>query len=484
MKRKRIFSCFLTVMLVLVMAMPVFAASGKTPSAVSVTKAAAAKNSVTVTWKKSKYATSYRIYYKQAGAKKWTTLATISSKNLKYTHKSSKKYPLKGGKKYSYTVRAYNKYGRKWSFYDTKGKTVTIPAVPSTVRASAKANSYKQVTVTWTKSINATNYVVYYRPSASSRWTKIKSVSAKTPKYVHKSSSKYPIKAGKTYYYIVKGYNKTFKTYGGYYKDGAKVKVPKKTVLNPTVTPSQPPVTVTPTPTKKPTATPQPTKKPTPKPTATPDTESPEQVKKDIKEVIRLTNKVRKKYGKNAVKENAALDAGAAVRAKEIYTKFSHERPDGRRSSSAYHEAGAGNIVGENIAGKSSPEGVVEAWEQSPGHLVAMIDKRATHIGVGYYKGYCVQVFAQNPDQKFTLTVDANSGYFPDKDNAEKYTIQVPAGMTLYAKDIAKPVKANATFEKWTIFDSTEIEGGIRDKIHMYDSQTLKANWTDNNSSY
>lgn len=496
MKRKRIISCFLAVLLVLVMAMPVFAASGKTPSAVSVTKAAAAKNSVTVTWKKSKYATSYRIYYKQAGAKKWTTLATISSKNLKYTHKSSKKYPLKGGKKYTYTVRAYNKYGKKWSSYDKKGKTVTIPAVPSTVRASAKANSYKQVTVTWTKSINATNYVVYYRPSASSKWTKIKSVSAKTPKYVHKSSSKYPIKAGKTYYYIVKGYNKTFKTYGGYYKDGAKVKVPKKTVLNPTVTPSQPPVTVTPTPTKKPTATPQPTKKPTPKPTqkpkptatpkptAIPDPESPEQVKKDIKEVIRLTNKVRKKYGKNAVKESAALDAGAAVRAKEIYTKFSHQRPDGTNNATAYHAAGAGNILGENITTGSSPERAVELWEESKGHLVTLIDKRATHIGVGYYKGFWVQVFAQNPDQKFTLTVDANGGYFPDKDNAEKYTIQVPAGMTLYAKDITKPVKANATFEKWTIFDSTEIEGGIRDKIHMYDSQTLKANWTDNNSSY
>lgn len=500
MKRKRIFSCFLTVMLVLVMAMPVFAASGKTPSAVSVTKAAAAKNSVTVTWKKSKYATSYRIYYKQAGAKKWTTLATISSKNLKYTHKSSKKYPLKGGKKYSYTVRAYNKYGRKWSFYDTKGKTVTIPAVPSVVKASAKANSYKQVTVTWTKSINATNYVVYYRPSASSRWTKIKSVSAKTPKYVHKSSSKYPIKAGKTYYYIVKGYNKTFKTYGGYYKDGAKVKVPKKTVLNPTVTPSQPPVTVTPTPMKKPTATPQPTKKPTPKPTqkpkptatpkptTTPDPESPEQVKKDIKEVIRLTNKVRKKYGKNAVKENAALDAGAAVRAKEIYTKFSHQRPDGRRSSSAYHEAGAGNIVGENIAGKSSPEGVVEAWEQSPGHLVAMIDKRATHIGVGYYKGYCVQVFAQNPDQKFTLTVDANGGYFPDKDNAEKYTIQVPAGMTLEVKDISKPAKKDSEIISWTLIydDGYEITSPIEknNKLHMTENLKLRADWADSNSSY
>ena len=109
MKRKRIFSCFLTVMLVLVMAMPVFAASGKTPSAVSVTKATAAKNSATVTWKKSKYATSYRVYYKQAGAKKWTALATFSSKNLKYTHKSSRKYPLKGGKKYTY----YRSHGNK-----------------------------------------------------------------------------------------------------------------------------------------------------------------------------------------------------------------------------------------------------------------------------------------------------------------------------------------------------------------------------------
>ena len=496
MKRKRIFSCFLTVMLVLVMAMPVFAASGKTPSAVSVTKAAAAKNSVTVTWKKSKYATSYRIYYKQAGAKKWTTLATISSKNLKYTHKSSKKYPLKGGKKYSYTVRAYNKYGRKWSFYDTKGKTVTIPAVPSVVKASAKANSYKQVTVTWTKSINATNYVVYYRPSASSRWTKIKSVSAKTPKYVHKSSSKYPIKAGKTYYYIVKGYNKTFKTYGGYYKDGAKVKVPKKTVLNPTVTPSQPPVTVTPTPMKKPTATPQPTKKPTPKPTqkpkptatpkptTTPDPESPEQVKKDIKEVIRLTNKVRKKYGKNAVKENAALDAGAAVRAKEIYTKFSHQRPDGTNNATAYHAAGAGNILGENITTGSSPERAVELWEESKGHLVTLIDKRATHIGVGYYKGFWVQVFAQNPDQKFTLTVDANGGYFPDKDNAEKYTIQVPAGMTLEDKNIKKPIRDGYTFSSWAVIydDGYEIPSISEGKNHMNENKLYKANWTDSSN--
>ena len=115
------------------------AASKRTPARPAVTKVTATKNSATVTWKKSKYATSYRIYYKQAGTKKWVTLATVSSKNLKYTHK----YLLKGGKKYTYTVRAYNKYGRKWSSYDKKGKTVTIPAMPSTVKANAEVKAYR-----------------------------------------------------------------------------------------------------------------------------------------------------------------------------------------------------------------------------------------------------------------------------------------------------------------------------------------------------
>ena len=120
MKRKRIISCFLAVLLVLVMAMPVFAASGKTPSAVSVTKAAAAKNSVTVTWKRASNATSYRVYYKQAGARKWTVLANVSSKTTKYVHKTSRKYPLQGGKKYIYKVRDYNNYSNKLGRYYIK----------------------------------------------------------------------------------------------------------------------------------------------------------------------------------------------------------------------------------------------------------------------------------------------------------------------------------------------------------------------------
>ena len=463
------------------------AASKRTPARPAITKVTATKNSATVTWKKSKYATSYRIYYKQAGAKKWTTLATTSSKNLKYTHKSSRKHLLKGGKKYTYTVRAYNKYGRKWSSYDKKGKTVTIPAVPSIVKTRVKANNYKQTTVTWTKSINATNYLVYYRSADTTKWTRIANVSSKTLKYVHKSSRKYPVEAGRTYYYMVRGYNKTFKTYGSYNKAGLQVVIPERPAATPTAVPTVAP-TATPKPTQKPkpTATPKPTQKP--KPTATPKpTETPLNTEKFIKEVIRLTNIERQKAGKNAVQENAALDKGAAVRAKECAIKYGHHRPNGEIFSTAYYESGAGNILGENIAvGFLTPKGVVEGWVNSQGHYVTMIDSRATHMGAGCYKKdgviYWVQIFAKNPDQKFTLTVDANGGTFPDKGGVEKYTMQIPAGMTLSIDNISKPEKDGSRFDKWTTVYDDGYETKQTTEIHMSETKTLKANWTENPS--
>ena len=463
------------------------AASKRTPARPAITKVTATKNSATVTWKKSKYATSYRIYYKQAGTKKWTTLATISSKNLKYTHKSSRKHLLKGGKKYTYTVRAYNKYGKKWSSYDKKGKTVTIPAVPSIVKTRVKANNYKQTTVTWTKSINATNYLVYYRSADTTKWTRIANVSSKTLKYVHKSSRKYPIEAGKTYYYMVRGYNKTFKTYGSYSKTGMQVVIPEKPAATPTAAPTVEP-TATPKPTQKPkpTATPKPTQKP--KPTATPKpTETPLNTEKFIKEVIRLTNIERQKAGKNSVQENAALDKGAAVRAKECAIKYGHHRPNGEIFSTAYYESGAGNILGENIAvGFLTPKGVVDGWVNSQGHYVTMIDSRATHMGAGCYKKdgviYWVQIFAKNPDQKFTLTVDANGGTFPDKGGVEKYTMQIPAGMTLSIDNISKPENDGSRFDKWTTVYDDGYETKQTTAIHMSETQTLKANWVENPS--
>ena len=477
----------LAVML-LIPAVPAQAAS-RTPGKVTLSSVTASgSNKVTIKWKKASNATQYRIYWKEARAKSWKTLANVSASKTSYTHTSNKKATLKGGKKYTYTVRAYNKYGRKWSSYDKKGKTVTIPAVPSIVKTRVKANNYKQTTVTWTKSINATNYLVYYRSADTTKWTRIANVSSKTLKYVHKSSRKYPVEAGKTYYYMVRGYNKTYKTYGSYNKAGMQVVIPERPAATPTVTPTVAP-TATPKPTQKPkpTATPKPTQKP--KPTATPKpTETPLNTEKFIKEVIRLTNIERQKAGKNSVQENAALDKGAAVRAKECaLVKYSHTRPDGTNANTAYHEAGAGNIRGENIAvGFRTPKEFVNGVVNSPGHYVTMADSGATHIGVGCYKKggviYWVQIFAKDPDQKFTLTVDANGGTFPDKGGVEKYTIQVPAGMTLSIDNISKPENDGSRFDKWTTVYDDGYETKQTTAIHMSETQTLKANWTENPS--
>lgn len=476
----------LAVML-LIPAVPAQAAS-RTPGKVTLSSVTTSgSNKVTIKWKKASNATQYRIYWKEARAKSWKTLANVSASKTSYTHTSNKKATLKGGKKYTYTVRAYNKYGKKWSSYDKKGKTVTIPAVPSIVKTRVKANNYKQTTVTWTKSINATNYLVYYRSADTTKWTRIANVSSKTLKYVHKSSRKYPIEAGKTYYYMVRGYNKTFKTYGSYSKTGMQVVIPEKPAATPTAAPTVEP-TATPKPTQKPkpTATPKPTQKP--KPTATPKpTETPLNTEKFIKEVIRLTNIERQKAGKNSVQENAALDKGAAVRAKECAIKYGHHRPNGEIFSTAYYESGAGNILGENIAvGFLTPKGVVDGWVNSQGHYVTMIDSRATHMGAGCYKKdgviYWVQIFAKNPDQKFTLTVDANGGTFPDKGGVEKYTMQVPAGMTLSIDNISKPENDGSRFDKWTTVYDDGYETKQTTAIHMSETQTLKANWVENPS--
>ena len=133
-KAKSVITILLTALMIITM-LPTtaFAASSKkAPSKVSITKVTASTNAVTVKWKKASNATSYRIYYKQSGAKKWTTVANVSGSKTSYTHKSSKKTPLVGGKKYVYTVRAYNKSSKKWGKYNTKGVSVTVPKKNST----------------------------------------------------------------------------------------------------------------------------------------------------------------------------------------------------------------------------------------------------------------------------------------------------------------------------------------------------------------
>lgn len=585
-KTRKYLLCLLTLALMLFLpAAAAQAASGQQPGYVSsITAKVSGNNQVTVTWKKAKNATSYRVYYKQAGGK-WKTLANVN--DTKYTHTSSKKYPLTEGKKYVYTVKAYNRYGRKWGSYDRNGKTVTIPAIPGKVNVTkVKANSYQEVQVNWSKAKNATSYHVYYKEAGARNWRKIDSVSGRYTSFKHRSSKSFPLKPGKKYVYTVKAYNGRFKKWGSYNTKGWSVSVPKKPegkvpgtvklcyvsattdseviidwegVENATsyciyykesgaknwvkiatvgsntqfyihesssayplkasckylytiraynsdskkwggyntkgwsvTTPEDPDATPMPQPTEAPKPSPKPTSTPKPTPTATP-TPSPEEIaanaEKMAKEVIRLTNIERRKYGLTELKYHAKLQQAAMTRAKELEIKFAHERPDGSDIGTAAFEAGVGNPGGENIgAGFTKPEAVVKAWMDSDGHRTTMLQSHYTHIGVGYYKGkngtgYWVQEFSSGPDEKCTLTVDANGGTFPSKGGVEKFEMAVPKGMTLYADDFEKPVKAGCVFEKWTSLYPDGYENNKTTKIHMNESKTLKANWKDATAS-
>ena len=289
-KRKGIIAA-LVVVLAIMLIVPVMlqtpseAASKKKPAKVTVTSVkASGTNQVAIKWRKAKYATNYRIYWKQAGTKKWKTLATVRSNRLSYTHKSSSKAKLVGGKKYVYTVRAYNRYGRKWGAYNSKGKTVTIPAVPGKVNITqTNATSDQKVTITWNKTSNATSYRVFYKKSGAKKWITVANVSASKNSYTHSNNKKTPLAAGSKYVYTVRAYNKTSRKWGAYNTKGVVVTVPKKNApvptqpAKPTAIPTQKPKPTTPViPSPSPEDTPDisgPTSTPTPapaKPTATP----------------------------------------------------------------------------------------------------------------------------------------------------------------------------------------------------------------------
>lgn len=105
--------------------------------------------------------------------------------------------------------------------------------------------------------------------------------------------------------------------------------------------------------------------------------------------VFELTNLERAKEGLPAFEKMETLKNVALTRAWELTVEYraDHSRPDGTTCTGAFNENGI--IYGgwaENIAaGQDTPEGVVEAWMNSPSHRAAILNKDYTYMGVGYY---------------------------------------------------------------------------------------------------
>jgi uncharacterized YkwD family protein/spore coat assembly protein SafA len=125
-------------------------------------------------------------------------------------------------------------------------------------------------------------------------------------------------------------------------------------------------------------------------------------VKRIENEVVRLTNEQRAKYGLPPLKIDWQLARVARYKSADMRDKnyFQHNSPTYGSPFTMMKNFGIQyRTAGENIAaGQRTPQEVVNAWMNSPGHRANILNKNFTHIGVGYAKGgsyghYWTQMF-------------------------------------------------------------------------------------------
>ncbi|MBQ7795021.1 MAG: hypothetical protein IJ374_00460 [Lachnospiraceae bacterium] len=119
-----------------------------------------------------------------------------------------------------------------------------------------------------------------------------------------------------------------------------------------------------------------------------------------IQQVVDLVNAERTKAGVALLTATPELNNAAGIRAEEISTLFSHDRPNGTRYRTVLDDnAISYRGCGENVAsGYRTPEEVVSGWMGSDGHKENLLKADYTSIGIGYYKdsngySYWAQIF-------------------------------------------------------------------------------------------
>ncbi len=128
--------------------------------------------------------------------------------------------------------------------------------------------------------------------------------------------------------------------------------------------------------------------------TKTDDTDSADTA---AEQVLELVNKEREAAGVEPMTLDKELCAAAQIRAEEIASVFSHDRPDGSSCFSVLDGySGQTWIRGENIAmGQRNSEEVMNSWMNSPGHKSNILNSDFTKLGVGYDSSHntWVQIF-------------------------------------------------------------------------------------------
>ncbi len=160
--------------------------------------------------------------------------------------------------------------------------------------------------------------------------------------------------------------------------------------------------------------TPAPTKPEATKPVVTqPETPAAEEPATDNNEntavssyeqkVVELVNVERQKAGLPALKLDASISNIARMKSKDMADNnyFAHQSPTYGSAGDMLSKFGIKwSAWGENIAsGQKTPESVVTAWMNSPGHKANIMSSNYSRIGVGYVTNsngtpYWTQMFA------------------------------------------------------------------------------------------
>ncbi|XID91310.1 CAP domain-containing protein [Paenibacillaceae bacterium WGS1546] len=106
-------------------------------------------------------------------------------------------------------------------------------------------------------------------------------------------------------------------------------------------------------------------------------------------EVLKLTNAEREKAGlAPCAGDETSLNRSARAKSQDMATNnyFSHDSPTYGDPFAMMRSFGVQyRSAGENIAkGQPTPQEVVQAWMNSPGHRANILNGAYTHLGVGY----------------------------------------------------------------------------------------------------
>lgn len=209
---KKLFAVILTVMTLVSVVTPCYAASF-TNRTVELNKVVNTVSGPKISWNKLS-GSKYYIVYRRNADNKWERIGKVSSDKTSY---KDTKVKTKTGN-YVYTVKAQNK-NKKYSKYSRKGIKANFVATPEINKAVTTYSNY--IKLEWNKIKGASGYAIYRKSSSDSNYKRIATVKGgSTVTYYDKTSKK----SNTTYVYTIKAYKTINKknVYSSCYTRGTK----------------------------------------------------------------------------------------------------------------------------------------------------------------------------------------------------------------------------------------------------------------------